>query len=270
MIKKIKKVLVYSFEKDILSLSASLAFYSMLSVVPLIIIMLNLSNILIPHDFLQEKVYNLVLRASGEKIAELFSVLLNNASSVHFGSFFSFLVLFFASNLLFLNLKKSINSLWNHNPNLSKLSFFKKYFKNIFVNISFIFLITLILVLFVISGFLVSLIGGVQSNYLPLSFLFNFSSYVFYFGFIFVLFILLYGIIPSKKIKIKHSWRGVLFSSFLFGIGQIIIGNYLEISPEIFNSSLNTFLGILLWFYYSGLVFLLGVVYIKLDNEEFN
>jgi membrane protein len=70
---------------------------------------------------------------------------------------------------------------------------------------------------------------------------------------------MIYKILPDAKIEWRDVWVGAALTSFLFSIGKILIGIYLGTSgvtsPYGAAGSLIT---ILLWVYYSSLIFFLG------------
>jgi membrane protein len=78
-------------------------------------------------------------------------------------------------------------------------------------------------------------------------------------GFITVIFGLLFKILPDAKIKWQHVWVGAFITTLLFTLGKYLIGFYLG------NSTFNSAYGaagslviILLWVYYSTVIFLFG------------
>src|SRR6266404_1980764 len=84
------------------------------------------------------------------------------------------------------------------------------------------------------------------------------------------LFAMIYKILPDVNIEWRDGWIGAALTSFLFLIGKIIIGMYLGstgmTSPYGAAGSLIT---ILLWVYYSSLIFFLGAEFTQLHACEY-
>src|SRR6266404_7241624 len=84
------------------------------------------------------------------------------------------------------------------------------------------------------------------------------------------LFAMIYKILPDVNIEWRDVWIGAALTSFLFSIGKIIIGMYLGstgvTSPYGAAGSLIT---ILLWVYYSSLIFFLGAEFTQLHASQY-
>ena len=81
---------------------------------------------------------------------------------------------------------------------------------------------------------------------------------------------MIYKILPDAKIEWRDVWIGAALTSFLFSIGKILIGMYLGssgvTSPYGAAGSLIT---ILLWVYYSSLIFFLGAEFTQVYAREY-
>jgi len=88
--------------------------------------------------------------------------------------------------------------------------------------------------------------------------------------FVTALFAMIYKILPDVNIEWRDVWIGAALTSFLFSIGKIIIGMYLGstgvTSPYGAAGSLIT---ILLWVYYSSLIFFLGAEFTQVYACEY-
>jgi membrane protein len=74
-----------------------------------------------------------------------------------------------------------------------------------------------------------------------------------------VIFGLLFKVLPDAKIRWRYVWVGALLTTLLFTIGKYLIGFYLGTSS--FNSAYGaagSLVIILLWVYYSTVIFLFG------------
>ena len=80
------------------------------------------------------------------------------------------------------------------------------------------------------------------------------------FGFITLLFAMIYKFLPDVQIQWKDVWIGAALTSILFTIGKFLIGLYLGSSSGVTSiyGAAGSLITVLLWVYYSSLIFLLG------------
>ena len=122
----------------------------------------------------------------------------------------------------------------------------------------------LLLVSLVVSAFLTGLSQFVGNFFGATAFVAHALDLVVSLMFATALFAMIYKILPDVKIEWRDVWVGAGLTSILFSIGKILIGLYLGssgiTSPYGAAGSLIT---ILLWVYYSSLIFFLGAEFTK-------
>jgi membrane protein len=79
------------------------------------------------------------------------------------------------------------------------------------------------------------------------------------FGFVTLLFALIYKFLPDAEIRWKDVWIGAALTSVLFTVGKSLIGLYLGSSgvTSVYGAA-GSLITVLLWVYYSSLIFFLG------------
>jgi membrane protein len=79
------------------------------------------------------------------------------------------------------------------------------------------------------------------------------------FVFVTALFAMIYKVLPDVRIQWRDVWIGAALTSFLFTIGKFLIGLYLGSSgvTSAYGAA-GSLITILLWVYYSSLIFFLG------------
>jgi membrane protein len=79
------------------------------------------------------------------------------------------------------------------------------------------------------------------------------------FGFVTILFALIYKFLPDVKIAWRDVWIGAALTALLFSIGKLLIGLYLAKSAVSSTyGAAGSLVTVLLWVYYSSLVFFFG------------
>ena len=102
------------------------------------------------------------------------------------------------------------------------------------------------------SEFLGSLMGGAE-------FVGHLFDIVVSFAFVTLLFAMIYKFVPDVQIQWKDVWIGAALTSILFTIGKFLIGLYLGSSgvTSAYGAA-GSLITVLLWVFYSSLIFLLG------------
>jgi membrane protein len=120
--------------------------------------------------------------------------------------------------------------------------------------VGFLLLVSLVVsaVLAAMSQFMGSLIGGAE-------FVGHLLDIVVSFAFVTLLFAMIYKFVPDVQIQWKDVWVGAALTSILFTIGKSAIGLYLGSSgvTSAYGAA-GSLITVLLWVYYSSLIFLLG------------
>jgi membrane protein len=87
------------------------------------------------------------------------------------------------------------------------------------------------------------------------------------------LFAMIYKVLPDVRIQWRDAWIGAALTSFLFTIGKFLIGFYLGSSgvTSAYGAA-GSLITILLWVYYSSLIFFLGAEFtqvyaLSMDRE---
>jgi membrane protein len=155
-------------------------------------------------------------------------------------------------------LQSSLNKIWEIEPDamdgwwdIIRARFFSYA---LVLGIGFLLLVSLI----------VTAILTAASNYLSglfptVAVLWPFVDVIVSFMFITVLFALIYKVVPDTVVPWKDVWIGAAITSILFSIGKLSIGIYLgHSSVSSSYGAAGSLITILLWVYYSALIFFFG------------
>jgi membrane protein len=85
-----------------------------------------------------------------------------------------------------------------------------------------------------------------------------------------LLFGMLYRFIPDNEISWRYVWLGAAVTALLFLVGRYVIGYYLTISQSgsTFGAA-GSLIVLLIWIYYSALIFLLGAEFTQVYAKKF-
>ena len=243
------------------TLAAALAYYTVFSLAPLLIIVIAIAGLVFGADAAQGQIVTQLQSLIGKDGAQTIQELILKASEPKSGMIATIVgiatLLWGASNV-FTNLKEALNTIWNVSPPPGRgiwgflqdrvLSF------AMILGIGFLLLVSLVLsaVLAAISYWLN---GWLQ---LPVG-IWQIVDFAISFGVVTLLFALIYKLLPDVDLAWNDVWIGAAITSMLFTIGKSVIGIYLGGSGIASTyGAAGSFVIILLWINYSAQILFLG------------
>ncbi|HET7393129.1 MAG TPA: YhjD/YihY/BrkB family envelope integrity protein, partial [Candidatus Binatia bacterium] len=90
------------------------------------------------------------------------------------------------------------------------------------------------------------------------------------FGFVTLLFALIYKYVPDVEIEWRDVWVGAALTAILFTVGKYLIGLYIGTSgvSSTFGAA-GSLITILVWVYYSSLIFFLGAEFTRVYATQY-
>jgi membrane protein len=253
-------------------LGAALAYFTVFSIGPLLIIVLVITGSIFGKEATQGRVMaeiqELVGRDGARAIEQIMENVYTSESSIP-AAFFGFIMLLFGATGVFVQLRESLDLIWRIKP--KPISTIKGYLKGRLISFTMIVTIGfLLLVSLIISAGLTALSRYLGDRLPMLDETLYLTDIFISFVFITVLFALMFKILPDAIIRWRDVWVGAAVTSFLFTIGKWAIGFYLG------NSEIGSTFGaasslviIMLWAFYSALIFLYGAEFTKLYAQRF-
>ncbi len=250
------------FEDDSFSYASSIAFSTIFSLPAIMIIALAIGSTFYERNVVQDELINQVGRLVGRDTAkEIENILLQASvdSTGWWAKTVGIITLALSATTVFMSLQSSLNKIWGIKPKPERG--WLKYIINRLISLAmvisfgFVLLVSLVIdtILVVFQGMLMRVMEGITL------YLVTAVNIVISLTFITLIFGLLFKVLPDAKIKWSHVWVGAVVTTLLFTIGKYLIGFYLG------SSTFNTAYGaagslviILLWVYYSTVIFLFG------------
>lgn len=245
---------------DTTTLAASLAFYTALSMAPLLILFITIATQFSPglQVSFQEQVRSLV----GSDAAVAIEMVINSAKErpdlTSLASVLGVLTLLLSASLIFGELRSALNRIFEcrkpeeETVGLTHLAwrFAKQHIFHIGLALSFIFIL---IVSLVISSLLASSLGKPTSG---IKVVMDITvSVLFYIG----MFTMMFRYLPDHRLSWSRAFRGGAITALLFVVGKQLIGVYLG------NSAVGSSYGaagsvvvLLVWVYYSAIITFMG------------
>lgn len=275
-IKPIFKLLKETFQewqKDkVPLLAAALAYYTVFSITPLLVIAIAIAGAVFGQDAAKGEILAQVNELVGEKGAQAIEMTLNNVNQPQLkstASIISVVVLLIGASGVFAQLQEALNTVWNvkAKPKGGIWNFIRKRLLSfgMVLVIGFLLLVSLIIsaILSGISKLDISVLPGFTSLWQLLNFGVSF-------GFISLLFALIYKYLPDAKIRWKDVWVGAIITALLFSLGKYAIGLYLGRGS--FGSAYGaagSLIVFLAWVFYSAQILLFGAEFTQVYARKY-
>ncbi len=260
-LKRFSNTFIDRFNRDrTTTLAASLAFYTALSLAPLLILFITLSAGLSPSV---QRTFVLQTEALvGTDAAKAIEMIINSAKErpdlVSTSGLFGILTLLLSASLIFGEIRNALNQIFEISEETQESeslmagvwTFVKAKFLHVGFALSFIF----IMIVSLVASSVIS--AAFQSDAASLVRIVNIIASLFSF---IVLFTLLFHYLPNTRVAWKVAFQGGLITSLLFVVGKEFIGLYLG------NSAIGSSYGaagsvivLLVWVYYSAMITFIG------------
>jgi membrane protein len=274
---------IWEFIKDVFDkfiddkcpkLGAALSFYTIFSIAPVIVISIAVAALIFGQEAARGEVIEQIQSMVGYEGAKVIQTALRNAhySAQSFVTIITgFVTLIIGSTVVFVELQDSLNIIWKVKPKPER-NIFKGLLRDRLQSFAMVVATGLLLLISLVISALISSIN----NYISMS-LFNIPKFILDISDIaisliitFILFMMIFKILPDVHIRWKHVWMGALVTSVLFILGKYLIGLYLG------TSSLGSTYGaagslvlFLLWIYYSAQILFLGAEFTQVYANKF-
>jgi membrane protein len=257
-------------------LSAALAYYTVFSLAPLLVIVIAITGLFWQRDAVQSQVMNQVEGLVGVEGRTFISDLLTSASNPAEGitaTIIGIITLLFGALGVFNELHNALNTIWGVKEEETE-GFFESIKKVVFSRLlSFTMILGigfLLLVSLVISAGL-SAAQETIGNAIPVSeIILQIVNLVISIGVITVLFALIFKFLPDAEIAWRDVWLGAFVTAVLFSLGKFLIGLYLGNSAVASSfGAAGSLVLLLVWIYYSAQILFFGAEFTQVYANNY-
>ena len=265
MIKKIWlliKTTVIAWNDDyVASMGAALAFYTLFSIAPLLLIVLSVMGFVFGAEAARGEIAQQLQNLMGEQSALAVQALLQNANKPTDGmvaTIIGVLLLLIGATTVFGELQSALDRIWRA-PERLPISGIIPFLRSRLLSFGMIFGIGFILMVSLIFNAALLVFSQWWSVQFKWLIIINSVNLVFSFVMTTAMFALIYKYIPSVKIRWREVWLGALITAALFTVGKYLIGLYMTKSAVASSyGAAGSVVALLVWVYYSAQIFLLG------------
>ncbi|MCS7020006.1 MAG: YihY/virulence factor BrkB family protein [Bernardetiaceae bacterium] len=269
------RILVRNFlQDDCLMHSAALAYYTTFSLAPILFIIVSVSSLFFGQEAAQGEIYRKTVALIGEDAARLVESVIrfayiqgNNLGALIVGIG----TILIGATSVFSAIHHALNKIWGgkKQPKLAFWQLLRRRFMGLLIT----FLIGLLIILLMIAEQTLTIIYSRLNEVLPtpLKKLTTFTDR----GLIFIILLLsfwfIYQWLSDVPMRWVHTFYGALFTTIFFAFGRWLISMYIAYSSiNLIYGAAASLAVLLVWIYYSAIIFLLGAEFTKLVSHFSN
>jgi len=277
-LKQLWKVLVATFMGFIndngLKLSASLAYYTVFSIAPLLILTISITVLVLGKDsygMTDPTITKELVHYLGKDAAHQLLDMINKlqfSGKTGFALIAGIITLLLGASSMFIEIQDSLNIIWRVKAKPKKG--WLRLLQNRFLSFSLIIGLGFLLLVSLIINIAITALSDRLAHFLPhiTLLLFNILNLVITLVVIATLFGIIFKFLPDVKIKWSDVRSGAIFTAILFTLGQYLISLYIQYSAKSSTyGAAGSIILILLWIYYTAAILYIGAEFTQVYAE---
>jgi len=257
-------------------LSAALAYYTIFSLAPLLIIIIAITGLFWQREVVQSQVMSQMEGLVGAEGRTFISDLLTSTSNPAKGiaaTIIGIITLLFGALGVFNELHNALNTIWEVEEEETKgfLASIKKVIFSRLLSFTMILGIGFLLLVSLVISAGLSAVQETIGNAIPVSeILLQLVNLVVSIGVITVLFALIFKFLPDAEIAWRDVWLGAFVTAILFSLGKLLIGLYLGNSAVASSfGAAGSLVLLLVWIYYSAQILFFGAEFTQVYANNY-
>ena len=268
LVERVQDSLPYALVKrfiecDLLTQAASLSFFALLSLAPLLVLLLWLTASLYPQA--QDALINQIGVLAGPQAETVANTVIRNASDQpdigSLAGIWSTALLFVGATVVFARLQTTLNLIFHTSD--KALGGLMAWLRKRVFSVGVVFSLGFLVIISTLAGTAVELAFSDVPVLLPLA-----GNAVMLLVYT-CAFALLYHYLPDRRVHWKQAFLGGLITSVLFLVGRWAIAFYLaEAAPGSAYGSAGALVLLLVWIYYAAMIFFSGALITAVIDER--
>jgi membrane protein len=252
-------------------LGAALAYYTLLSLAPLLILLIAVAGLVFGKQAAQGQLLNEINNMVGTQGGQAIQEMIKSASKPSSGiiaSIIGFLTLIFGASSVAGELKASVNVIWDlpvKSGNVKYMIKQRSMALAVVLGCGFLLLVSL-----VVSS-AISAAGKFVADMLPMpEFVLQVLGFVLSLAVITGVFAVLLKYLPDVHVEWRDVLAGAAFTALLFTIGEYLIGMYLgKAGFASTYGAAGSLVIVLVWVYYSSQIFFFGAEFTQVYSKDY-
>ena len=260
-------------EAEPFQLAAALSYYTLFSLAPLLLIAIGVAGFVFGREAAQnqivETLQGMIGQDSAKAVQEMIQASSEKPKTGMLSTIIGFVALLFGAGGVVGQLQTSLNKMWEVTPNPGQgiWGFLRQRFFSFAMVLAIGFLLLVSLVVTAVLSSFTAMVGSLLGD---ATFVAHAIDILVSFGFVTLLFALIYKYVPDVEIQWRDVWVGAALTSILFTVGKYLIGLYIGTSGvgSTFGAA-GSLITILVWVYYSSLIFFLGAEFTRVYATQY-
>lgn len=248
-----------------LNLSAALAYYSIFSIAPLVIIAVSVAGLVFGADAVRGQLDDQLKNYIGGEAAKGVQALLKGAAKpTHgwIGAVTGFVALLFGASGVFGQLKESLNTIWSVQQKSGGGVW--RFVRERLLSFGMVLVIGFLLLISLLLSTLIAALSGSLNHWLGIpAAIWAAVSTLLSFGVVTLLFGAIFKVLPDAKVGWRDVWSGALMTAALFEVGKLGLSFYLGREAASSYGAAGSILLLLLWIYYASCLLLMGAEFTR-------
>ena len=259
-------------EDKVPRLGAALAFYTALSIAPLLVLSLRVAALFFGDEAARGEIERQMQAMIGEQGAEAVQAMLQSANQPEAGklaTILSLLTLLLGASGVFGQLQDSLNTIWEVRPKPGRGVW--GFLQDRFLSLAMVMGVAFLLLVSLLMSAALAFVGSYTFHWLQdFQILAQGGNLLMSLAVFTGLFAMMFKYVPDVKIAWKDVWLGAAMTAVLFTIGKFAIGLYLGRST--FASSYGvagSLIVLLVWVYYSAQIVFFGAEFTQVYANRY-
>lgn len=255
-----------------MKLSAALAYSTIFSLPPMLLLIIIFGGAFYGQDALQGKIFtelrDIVGANTALQIQDIIKGLQRQKLST-VATVISSIALIIGATGIFVEIQDSLNMIWGvrakHKKGFVKLLINRALSFSMIIGLGFLLIVSLIInaIMLALSKFILERLPDLPINILSL------ISNLFIFFVLSFLFSVIFKMLPDVKIKWRQVWPGAFVTSALFLVGKFFIGLYISNATTVsLYGAAGSIIVLLLWIYFSAAILYFGAEFTRAYMEH--
>lgn len=241
--------------------AASLSYYTVFSIAPLLLIAVALAGIVFGREAVSGQLHQELQALVGESGAATVQELMKSAVNTGGGFFATAAGIGLAvvgATGAFVELQDTLNDMWGVDKD--KSSGVIGFLRARVLSLAMVLVIAFLLLVSLVVSTALSALGAYSAQVLPgWHLVLQVVNFVFSFAVITFLFAMIYKVLPNTEVAWKNVWLGAALTSAMFAVGKLLIGLYLgRSSVSSSYGAAGSFAVLLIWVNYSSIILYFG------------
>ena len=254
-------------------LAASLAYYSLLSMAPLLILVIGICSLVLTKATAEQDLVAQVQRLTGPIGARTVVMLIENSHRMGSGIFAAIaaiVTLLFGASGVFVELRDSLNTIWEAKPKSSGT--WRDMVWQRLVSFGLVLALGFLLLVSLVLSTTLAVVGNFFQSMLPLhlTLITELANFLVSLAAIAGLFAFIFKFVPDVPISWSDVSVGAIVTAALFTIGKGLLGLYLGTAGvgSTYGAA-GSVVALVVWVYYSAQIFFFGAIITRVYADNF-